>query len=93
MATKPFDDRLQMALERMAAFLSDDGFLFLGTWSSSARRNRHMLKIYTDIDQQRLAEWTPDASELRERLTLAGLQVTMHTEPNTRLDLFVCQRP
>ena len=90
--TKPFDDLLQRILERMSALLSDDGLLFLGTWSSSARRNRHMLKIYTDIDQQRLAEWTPDAYELRERLTQAGLQVVMQFEPDTRLDLVVCQR-
>ena len=51
-----------------------------------------MLKIYTDVDQQRIAEWTPDASELRERLTQAGLQVAMQYEPDTRLDMFVCQR-
>ena len=91
-AMTPFDDLLQRILDRMAALLSEDGMLFLGTWSSSARRNRNMLKIYTDIDQRRLAEWTPDSSELRERLGQAGLQIIEQFEPETRLDLYVCQR-
>jgi SAM-dependent methyltransferase len=87
-----FSDRLQQSLERMASLLRNDGLLILGTWSEHACATRHMLSIYRDIERQRLAEWTPNAKELRLRLRQAGLEIVEEAHPDIRLDFTACRR-
>ncbi|MBV9140562.1 MAG: nucleotide-binding protein [Pseudonocardiales bacterium] len=91
-ATKPFDDLLQRALTRMASLLTDDGLLMLGTWSEHAKRETRMLKIYRQMDRQRLALWTPGLDELKKRLAQADLRVIAESQPEVRLDFTVCMR-
>jgi SAM-dependent methyltransferase len=90
--SRTYKDRLQRALERMAALLNDKGLLFLGTWSEYACKNRKMLGIYSQGDRERLAEWSPDTAELEKRLTNVGLKVVERVQPELRLDLTWCRR-
>ncbi len=90
--SRTYEDRLQKALARMAALLSDKGLLFLGTWSEYACKNRKMLGIYSQGDRERLAGWSPDTAELEKRLTAAGLKVVERVQPELRLDLTWCRR-
>ena len=87
-----FEDTLQFVLRRMADLLSRGGLLMLGNWSEYAKTNRELLSIYRASDRRRLAEWTPDREELRDRLTAVGLVILDQVQPVGRLDLFVCQR-
>ncbi len=90
--SRTYEDRLQKALARMAALLSDKGLLFLGTWSEYACKNRKMLGIYSQGDRERLAEWSPDTAELEKRLMAVGLKVVERVQPELRLDLTWCRR-
>jgi hypothetical protein len=76
----------------MASLLTDDGLLILGTWSEYAKHETRMLKIYRQMDRQRLALWTPGLEELKKRLTQAGLRVITEPQPEVRLDFTVCMR-
>ncbi|MDP9070861.1 MAG: nucleotide-binding protein [Actinomycetota bacterium] len=87
-----YEDSLQRALDRMAELLSEDGLLFLGTWSDYACKNRSMLGIYRQTDRERLAAWTPTLTELDERLEKAGLEVVDRVSPRLPLDLTWCRR-
>jgi SAM-dependent methyltransferase len=87
-----FTDTLQNSLVRMASLLRRDGCVILGTWSEHACATRHMLNIYRDVERLRLAEWTPNAKELRARLKQAGLEILEEAHPDIRLDLTVCRR-
>jgi CAP12/Pycsar effector protein, TIR domain/Methyltransferase domain len=90
--SRTYEDRLQRALERMVALLSDKGLLFLGTWSEYACKNRKMLGIYSPGDRERLAEWSPSTAELEKRLKSVGLDVVEWVQPEMRLDLVWCRR-
>jgi SAM-dependent methyltransferase len=90
--SRTYQDRLQKALARMAALLSDKGLLFLGTWSEYACKNHKMLEIYSQADRERLAEWSPSTAELEKRLTAVGLKVVERAQPELRLDLTWCRR-
>jgi hypothetical protein len=90
--SRTYEDRLQRALERMVALLSDKGLLFLGTWSEYACKNRKMLGIYSPGDRGRLAEWSPSTAELEKRLKSVGLDVVEWVQPEMRLDLVWCRR-
>jgi SAM-dependent methyltransferase len=90
--SRTYQDRLQKALSRMAALLSDKGLLFLGTWSEYACKNHKMLEIYSQADRERLAEWSPNTAELENRLTAVGLKVVERAQPELRLDLTWCRR-
>ncbi|MDQ4032117.1 MAG: nucleotide-binding protein [Actinomycetota bacterium] len=90
--SRTHEDCIQRALTRMAALLSSEGLLFLGTWSDYACRNRHMLGIYRQADRDRLAAWTPDTRELTDRLRSAGLSVVGQVQPEIRLNLTWCRR-
>lgn len=90
--SRTYEDGLQRALNRMATLLNDKGLLFLGTWSEYACNNRKMLGIYSQGDQERLAEWSPGTAELEQRLTMAGLKVVEHVQPEMRLNLTWCRR-
>jgi len=89
--SRTYGDRLQRALTRMATLLSEDGLLFLGTWSEYACKNRKMLEIYSQGDRKRLAEWSPTTAELEKRLAVAGLKVMDRVQPDLRLDLTWCR--
>lgn len=89
--SRTYDDCIQRALVRMAALLSDEGLLFLGTWSEYACKNRNMLGIYRQGDRERIADWTPGATELEDRLRAAGLKVVGQVQPEMRLDLTWCR--
>lgn len=90
--SRTYDDCIQRALVRMTTLLSDEGLLFLGTWSEYACKNHNMLGIYRQGDRQRLAEWTPGATELKNRLRSAGLKMIGQAQPELRLDLMWCRR-
>jgi hypothetical protein len=66
--------------------------LFLGTWSEYACKNRKMLGIYSQVDRERLAEWSPTTAELEKRLTAVGLKIVERVQPELRLDLTWCRR-
>jgi 2-polyprenyl-3-methyl-5-hydroxy-6-metoxy-1,4-benzoquinol methylase len=90
--SRTHEDLLQRALARMAALLNDKGLLFLGTWSEYACKNRKMLGIYSQVDRERLAEWSPTTAELEKRLTAVGLKIVERVQPELRLDLTWCRR-
>ncbi len=90
--SRTYEDSIQRALARMASLLSGEGLLFLGTWSEYACKNRNMLGIYRQGDRARLAEWTPRATELEDRLRSVGLNVVGQVQPEMRLDLTWCRR-
>ena len=88
-----FEDTLQLVLGRFAGLLSREGLLVLGNWSQNAKNKQELLSIYRTSDRRRLAAWTPDTDELKERLNIAGFVVLEQNQLITgRLDLFVCQR-
>ena len=86
------DDSLQRVLERIYGLLAPNGVVFLGTWSEYARKNRNMLGIYRQTDEERLSAWTVTLNELDKRLELAGLEVMGRATPELRLDLTWCRR-
>jgi len=86
------NDSLQRVLTRMAALLSTDGLLFLGTWSEYASQHRKTLGIYRPSDTKRLCRWTVSLAELDRRLRRAGLEVVGRASPELRLDLTWCRR-
>jgi SAM-dependent methyltransferase len=90
--SRTYKDCIQRALARLAALLSGEGLLFLGTWSEYACKGRNMLGIYSQGDRERLAEWTPSTAELVDRLKLVGLEVVGRAQPEMRLDLTWCRR-
>ncbi|MGH8603796.1 MAG: class I SAM-dependent methyltransferase, partial [Gammaproteobacteria bacterium] len=90
--SRTYEDCIQRALARMATLLTDEGLLFLGTWSEYACKNYNMLGIYRQEDRQRLAEWTPSTAELEDRLRSVGLRIIGQVQPELRLDLTWCKR-
>ena len=54
-----FRDSLQLALERMATLLAEDGVLIMGTWSALACNQLHMLDIYKPEDSRTFSEVDP----------------------------------
>lgn len=84
------DDTLQNAVKNMANLLSEDGILVLSNWSERACATGDMLEIYDDQEREWLAEWTPGAADLRERLREAGLTILEEISVQDRLRMVVC---
>ena len=91
-AEPPYADRLQQALERFAALLSDDGVLFFSIWTPRARRAQHVLSIYSEDDKRQLATWSVTSKQLCERLQAAGLHIAARTPIGLRMYLYCCTR-
>jgi SAM-dependent methyltransferase len=88
---REFNDLLQAVLQRMATLLAEDGVLILGNWSEYACEKLEMISIYRYSDRQRLAEWTPDLLELKNRMDAVGLEIFYEAQPDLRLDLLACR--
>lgn len=91
-AQPPYADGLQLALERFASLLADDGVLFFSVWTQRARRSRRVLSIYSEDDKRQLATWKVTSRQLRERLRTANLTVLARTRIEDRMDLYCCAR-
>jgi SAM-dependent methyltransferase len=89
-AVPPYDDPFQRALEKFGELLRKDGMLFLSLWTEAACRDLKMLSIYSKDEKRRLAEWTPSAAELQERLTAAGLSFEPPYQLERRMELYRC---
>lgn len=91
-AVPPYADDLQRALERFAALLSEDGLLFFSVWTPRARRDRHVLSIYSEADKRQLATWNVTSRQLRARLRAAGLDIVAREPIERRMELYCCVR-
>ena len=87
-----FDDPLQATLVRMKEMLGAGGLLVFSLWSDEACRTRRFLSIYRPEDERRLAAWTPGVEETARRLAAAGFARIERIQPDSRLDLWVCER-
>lgn len=87
----PYEDALQLAMERFKALLAEDGALFFTVWSEEACANRRMLSIYSPQEVERVIQWTPARAELQARLETAGLTFNRRFHLEDRLDLYHCR--
>ena len=86
-----FADELQAVLRRMAGLLDENGLLIFSTWSEAACTDGAFLSIYQDEDRRRLADWTPPARKMAERLARAGFRRHTLMHPDPRLNLWICE--
>ncbi len=87
-----YSDTLQRMLERISTLLTQDGILILSIWSEHACKNLHMIDIYRKSDRQRLAEWTPNVTELKNRLDILTISILREIRVEPRLNIFICKR-
>jgi len=86
------DDALQETLRRMWQLLDPRGVLVFSLWSEEACRTGRFLSIYRPEDGRRLASWTPGMEETERRLSAAGFEKVERIQPDSRLDLWICER-
>jgi SAM-dependent methyltransferase len=87
-----YTDTLQRVLERISTLLAQDGILILSVWSEHACKNLQMIDIYRKSDRQRLAEWTPTVTELKNRLELLTISTLLEIMVDARLNILICKR-
>jgi SAM-dependent methyltransferase len=85
-------DLLQSVLVHIGELLAEDGVFLFSSWTESACQARDFLSIYEQEDRRRLADWTPAAAELQQRLEAAGWLEVRRIAMDPRLDLWICAK-